>query len=164
MECKKTSHGRCHNCSCGTRASNSRDITQEFGLSKLKALREILNYLLDPHYCPSARSRHSSIMQNVQVCVITRNRWFDYEMDRFCVVWRWQYFEKYTLYNIFKLVFNKVSKYGQFKVCKSVLHHTIQINQPTRCNNFSRLLLDVHVQLNMFRASSRPSSGAQQLQ
>jgi hypothetical protein len=39
-----------------------------------------------------------------------------------------------------------------------------QINQPTRCNSFSSLLLDVYVQLNMFRASSRPSSGAQQLQ
>jgi hypothetical protein len=41
---------------------------------------------------------------------------------------------------------------------------TIQINQPTGCNNFSSLLLDVYLQLNMFRASSRPSSGAQQLQ
>ena len=40
----------------------------------------------------------------------------------------------------------------------------IQINQPTRCNNSSSLLLEVYVQLNMFRASSRPSSGAQQLQ
>ena len=30
--------------------------------------------------------------------------------------------------------------------------------------NFSSLLLDVYVQLNMFRASSRPSSEAQQLQ
>jgi hypothetical protein len=40
----------------------------------------------------------------------------------------------------------------------------ITINQPTRCNNFSSLLLDVYVQLNIFRASSRPSSGAQQLQ
>jgi hypothetical protein len=50
------------------------------------------------------------------------------------------------------------------KVCKSVHYHTFQINQPTRCNNFSSLLLDVHVQLNMFRAYSRPSSGAQQLQ
>jgi hypothetical protein len=30
--------------------------------------------------------------------------------------------------------------------------------------NFSTFLLDVYVQLNMFRASSRPSSGAQQLQ
>jgi hypothetical protein len=41
-----------------------------------------------------------------------------------------------------------------------------QINQPTRCNNFSSLLLDVYsyVRLNIFRASSRPSSGAQQLQ
>jgi len=51
-----------------------------------------------------------------------------------------------------------------FKVCKSGHHHTIQINQPTRCNNSSSLLLDVYVQLNMFRPSSRPSSGAQQLQ
>jgi len=33
-----------------------------------------------------------------------------------------------------------------------VRHHTIQLNQPTRCNNFSSLLLDVYVQLNMFRA------------
>jgi hypothetical protein len=40
----------------------------------------------------------------------------------------------------------------------------IQINQPTRCNNSSSLLLDVYVQLSMFLASSRPSSGAQQLQ
>jgi hypothetical protein len=42
--------------------------------------------------------------------------------------------------------------------------YVIQINQPTRCNNFSSLLLDVYVWLNMFQASSRPSSGAQQLQ
>jgi hypothetical protein len=52
----------------------------------------------------------------------------------------------------------------RFKVCKSVHHRSIQINQPTRCNNFSNLLLDVYVQLNMFRPSSRPSSRAQQLQ
>jgi hypothetical protein len=37
---------------------------------------------------------------------------------------------------------------------------TIQINQPTRCNNLSSLLLDVYLHLNMFRASSRPSSEA----
>jgi hypothetical protein len=40
----------------------------------------------------------------------------------------------------------------------------IQINQPTRCNNLSILLLEVYLQLNMFWASSRPSSGAHQLQ
>jgi len=45
-----------------------------------------------------------------------------------------------------------------------VLYLTFQINQPTRCNNFSSLLLDVYVQLNTFQASSRPSSGTQQLQ
>ena len=38
-------------------------------------------------------------------------------------------------------------------VCKSVHHHTIQIIQPTRCNSFTSLLLDVYVWLNMFRAS-----------
>jgi len=32
----------------------------------------------------------------------------------------------------------------------------IQIHQPTSCNNFSSLLLDVYVQLNVFRVSSRP--------
>jgi len=36
----------------------------------------------------------------------------------------------------------------------------IQINQPTRCNSFTSLLLDVYVSLNMFRAPQRPSSGA----
>jgi hypothetical protein len=53
-------------------------------------------------------------------------------------------------------------KYNKFKACKSVHHHTVQINQPTRCKNFSSLQLDVHVQLNMFRASSHPSSEVQQ--
>jgi hypothetical protein len=42
-------------------------------------------------------------------------------------------------------------------------YETVQINQPTRCNNFSSLLLDVYIRLNMFRASSRLSSGAQLL-
>jgi len=49
---------------------------------------------------------------------------------------------------------------GFLDVCKSVHHHTIQINQTTRCNSFTSLLLDVHMWFNMFRASSRPSSGA----
>ena len=40
----------------------------------------------------------------------------------------------------------------------------MQINQPTRCINFSSLLLEVYLQLNTFRVSSCPSSGAQQLQ
>jgi len=35
---------------------------------------------------------------------------------------------------------------------------------PTRCNNFSVYYSDVYLQLNMFRAFSRPSSGAQWLQ
>ena len=48
----------------------------------------------------------------------------------------------------------------QFDIRKSVHHHTIKINQPTRCNSFTRLLLDVDVWLNKFRAPPRPSSGA----
>ena len=55
-------------------------------------------------------------------------------------------------------------RWSSFKVCKSVHHHTIPINHPTRCNNFSSLSLDVYVQLNMFRASSSPLSGSRQLQ
>jgi hypothetical protein len=47
----------------------------------------------------------------------------------------------------------------EFDVRKSVHHHTIQITQPTRRNNFTSSLLDVYVWLNMFRASTRPSSG-----
>jgi len=41
---------------------------------------------------------------------------------------------------------------------KSIL--SFQIIQPTRCNSFTSLLLDVYVWLNMFRASPSPSSGA----
>jgi hypothetical protein len=48
----------------------------------------------------------------------------------------------------------------EFDVCKSVHHHTIQINQPTKCNSFISLLFDVYVWLNMFRAPFRPSSRA----
>jgi DNA-binding IclR family transcriptional regulator len=36
------------------------------------------------------------------------------------------------------------------------LHWEIQINQPTRCSNISSLLLDVYVQLNMFRGVLTP--------
>jgi hypothetical protein len=48
----------------------------------------------------------------------------------------------------------------RFDVGGSVHHHTIQINQPTRCNSFTSLLPDVYVSLNMFRVPPRPSSGA----
>ena len=41
---------------------------------------------------------------------------------------------------------------------KSVHHHKIQINQPTRCNSFTSLLLDVYVWLNMFRAPLHPAA------
>jgi hypothetical protein len=72
-------------------------------------------------------------------------------------------FSRTFIRNIFHSKKNSARHYQKFKVCKSVHHQTIQINQPPRCNNFSSLLLDVYVQLNMFRASPRPTSGAQQI-
>jgi hypothetical protein len=51
-----------------------------------------------------------------------------------------------------------------FKVCKSVHHHTIQINHQLDATISPVLLLDIYLQFNMFWASSRPSPGAQQLQ
>jgi hypothetical protein len=50
--------------------------------------------------------------------------------------------------------------FEEFNVCKSVHHHMIQINQPTRHNSFTSLLLDVYVSFNMFWALPRPSSEA----
>jgi hypothetical protein len=47
-----------------------------------------------------------------------------------------------------------------FDIRKSVHYHMIQIIQPTRCNSFTSLLLDVYVWLNMFWASPSPSSEA----
>jgi hypothetical protein len=47
--------------------------------------------------------------------------------------------------------------YVQFN---SIQFFSIQINQPTRCNSFTDLLLDIYMWLNMFRAPLRPSSGA----
>jgi len=52
-----------------------------------------------------------------------------------------------------KCLFGKTQDYGK-------RNFRLQINQPTRCNSFTSLLLDVYVWLNMFRAPLRPSSGA----
>ena len=40
------------------------------------------------------------------------------------------------------------------------IYSSIQILQPTRCSSSTRLLLDVYVWFNMFRAFPHPSSGA----
>jgi hypothetical protein len=52
----------------------------------------------------------------------------------------------------------------KFKVCKPVHHHTIQINPQLDATISPAYYPDVYLHLNMFRESSRPSSGAQQLQ
>jgi len=56
------------------------------------------------------------------------------------------------------------SEFGTFKVCKSVHHHTIEINHQLVATISPVYYPDVYLQLNTFRASSRPSSEAQQLQ
>jgi len=57
-----------------------------------------------------------------------------------------------------------VSVIKEFKVCKSVHHHIIQINHQLDATIFPVYYPDFYLQLTMFRASSRPSSVAQQLQ
>jgi hypothetical protein len=56
---------------------------------------------------------------------------------------------------------NNVSNMGDIEYTSFFkLYTSVQMIQPTRCNSFTSLLLDVYVWLNMFRASPRPSSGA----
>jgi hypothetical protein len=57
-----------------------------------------------------------------------------------------------------KITHKKEMNYLTFR--KSVHHQTNQIIQPTRCNSFTSLVLDVYMWLNMFRVSPHPSSGA----
>jgi hypothetical protein len=52
----------------------------------------------------------------------------------------------------------------KFKVCKSVHHHLIQIRHQLDATISPVYYPDFYLKLNIFQASSRPSSGAQQLQ
>jgi len=76
--------------------------------------------------CSQAVSWHILIA----VCTVKNSWWWTEELSETCRVsfqkWIWE-----------------MSAYSWFKVGKSVHHHTFQINQPTRCNSFSSLLLDV---------------------
>jgi hypothetical protein len=65
---------------------------------------------------------------------------------------------------LLSFVVNPNTMYSKFKVCKSVHHHTIQINHQPDATISPVYYSGVYLQLNMFRASSRPSSGAQKLQ
>jgi hypothetical protein len=49
-----------------------------------------------------------------------------------------------------KLKPRSLKNYRQFKDCKPMHYHTIQINQTTRCSNFSSLLLEVYVSSTCF--------------
>jgi len=81
-------------------------------------------------------------------------------LDLWIVSWRF----------ILNIIINFWPKYRKgkvrltFKVCKSVHHHSIQINQQLDATVSQVYYPDVYLQLNMFRTSSRPSSGAQRLQ
>jgi hypothetical protein len=50
------------------------------------------------------------------------------------------------------------------KVYKSVHHHTVSNKSTNLMKKFIQFITDIYLQLNMFWVSSRPSSGAQQLQ
>jgi len=50
--------------------------------------------------------------------------------------------------------------YQKLKTISFTVIIVIQIIQPTWCNSFTSLLLEVYVCLNMFRVSPRPISGA----
>jgi hypothetical protein len=68
--------------------------------------------------------------------------------------------KKYVCIPRSSLVIN-VCNQGKTLCSPCIWHCTeIQINQPTRCNSFTSLLLDVYVWLNTFPAPLRPSSGA----
>jgi hypothetical protein len=67
----------------------------------------------------------------------------------------------FLIFMLTHLIINSVfSEVRKFEVRKSVRHHTIQTIQPTRCDSFTSLLVDVYAWLNMFLASPRPSSVA----
>jgi hypothetical protein len=68
---------------------------------------------------------------------------------------------RYSSIHSLSLCYTNVSI--QLKVCKSVHHRTIQINHQPDATIFQFIIL-TYLQLNMFRAFSRPSSGAQWLQ
>jgi hypothetical protein len=68
--------------------------------------------------------------------------------------------DKYNEYFTWRPTYTYDNILNSFDVRRSVNHHTIQIIQPTRHNSFTSSLLDVYVWLNVFRASPRPSSGA----
>ena len=71
-----------------------------------------------------------------------------------------------TKYRIFQGVAHFTLSMNRATLCPILANKLkqFQINQPTRCINLSDLLLVVQIQLNMFRASSCPSSGAYKLQ
>jgi len=67
-------------------------------------------------------------------------------------------FNKFRIQFVFYAVY---STDCNFKVCKSVHHHTIQINHQPDATISPVYDPHVYLQLNMFRVSSCPSSGAQ---
>jgi hypothetical protein len=68
---------------------------------------------------------------------------------------------KKNMFFFAKIRINKI--FTNFKFFKAVHHHTIQINQKLDATISSFYYPEVYLQLNIFRASSHPSSGAQQL-
>jgi hypothetical protein len=75
--CTNTSHWRCHNCSCGTRAWSSRDMAQEFGLPNWRPSR----------YFSTISWIHTTARALVSWVVLNTYRTCNYEAPIF---WLWQ--------------------------------------------------------------------------
>jgi hypothetical protein len=106
--------------------------------------------------------KHVRVSEHIEACqtlicmlMFSKEYWICNRLQR----WLPTFTQSYT-----ELMHLNVAYFFVFNVCKSVHRHTFQIKQPTRCNNSPSLLLGVYIQLNMLRASSRPSSRAQKLQ
>ena len=105
----------------------------------------------------------------------TRLEKFGHQQSQFCMLLFTSYLMLHVLASSIDII--RLSKHskkgGSIEYKHDIIIHSWDLNNvlyfnsnksPTRCNNFPVYYPDVYLQLNMFRASSRPSSGAQQLQ
>ena len=121
-------------------------------------LCQIIQYpkLRGPVLCGNAPSENSD--GGCGYCTIVCNRILISENAGLLLSFGWSFLKSSILFYICKPTVDSS------KVCKSVHHHAIKIHHQIDASVSQVYYPDVYLQLNMFRASSRPSSGTQQLQ
>ena len=133
------------------------------GLMKLEFSRQISEKASTKKFLKNPFSANSWFFNNSTLCVISSESscmcWIFKEVKEARTLKMHEINIKILLWGYYRFTKDNKKKYF-FGVCKSVHHHTIKINQPTRRNSFTSLLLDFYVWLNMFREPLRPSSGA----